>query len=103
MAQMSEISLTRISIPVGAVVGVVVAAFGVQTYADNRYSPKEDTARQVFQVKESIVDLHRARLQDEIFKLELIAPQKRTQADKAMLDRYKSQLQELDSKRERDR
>jgi hypothetical protein len=54
------------------------------------------------QVRESITDLHRARLEDEIYRLELIPEQKRTQQDKALLARYKSQLKEIDSKRRRE-
>ena len=81
------------------VAGIVGAAFAI----DQRYVSAGEFKQQILTVKSSILDLHRSRLEDEIFRLELIPPAKRTDADKALIERYKSQIKDIDNKRERDR
>lgn len=84
----------------------IVAALGVlagSTFAiDGRYVHAEDFKKQVVTIKQDIADLRRSRIEDEIFKIELVAEQKRTQSDKALLERYKNQLKEIDARRPRD-
>ena len=77
------------------------ALITVYQAVDTRFVHAEDFKSQVFQIKDSINDLRRARLEDEIFKLELIPEKRRTEADKAMLERYRNQIKEIDSKRSR--
>jgi len=95
-------SIARISGTVAGVGVIVGAAFAVLAYADNRYQGKDDYKRDVMLVKESITSLHRARIEDEIFKLELIPDKKKTDYDRAILDRYKAQLRNLDRQKNPD-
>lgn len=90
-------SLRGIANAVGAIGVLLGAAFAI----DSRYVSAGEFKKEVMIVKDSILDLHRARLEDEIFRLELIPEAKRTQADKALIERYKSQIKEIDSKRGR--
>lgn len=90
-------SILRIASAVAGVGVILTAIFTV----DGRYVHADDFKKQMFVVKDSIIDLHRARIEDEIFKLELVPPAKRTQQDNALLDRYKNQIKEIDSKREK--
>ncbi len=101
---MSALTLRGAANLVGAVGVIVGAVFAIdQRYVNAGEFKKEiqTVNREITTVKESIVDLHRARIEDEIFKLELIPEIKRTQGEKAMLDRYRSQIKEIDSKRGR--
>lgn len=91
----SVTNLAKLLLALGTIVGAIITI-------DNRYVHAEDFKSQMTQVRESITDLHRARLEDEIYRLELIPEQKRTQQDRALLERYKNQLKEIDSKRRRE-
>ena len=72
---------------------LVGAAFAV----DERYVHKGE----MYEVKDSIVQNRRDNLADKIFEIELKPEQRRSPADKALLDRYKSQIREIDSKRQK--
>lgn len=82
---------------IGAVGVIIGAAFAL----DQRYVSAAEFKKEIMVVKDSIIDLHRARLEDEVFRLELIPPNKRTDADKALLERYKRQIIEMDFRKEK--
>ena len=91
----------------GGIVGtVVVASVGGAFAADARYVKKEEvqavaqqTDKATKELKEQIeynADVNRKRqLEDNIFKYNLIPEKQRTQADKAMAERYKQERQDL--------
>jgi hypothetical protein len=91
-------TLTKIAGIVGAASVIIGAIFTI----DNRYVHADELKKQMLTVKDDIASLRRSRLEDEVFKIELIHPQKRTDADKALLDRYKRQIKEIDASRWRE-
>ena len=82
-----------------AAIGVLFTAYQA---VDSRYVHADELKKQMLTVKDDIASLRRSRLEDEVFKIELIHPAKRTDADKALLDRYKRQIKEIDANRWRE-
>lgn len=87
---------------IAGIVGSMSILVGAIFTIDTRYVHADEFKKQMFAVKDSIADLRRARLEDEVFKIELIPQNKRTDADKALLDRYKRQIREIDFRREKE-
>ncbi len=89
-----EMTIRKAASLIGAATVILAAVFTI----DQRYVHAEELKKQMLSVKDEIASLHRTRIEDEMFKIELIPPSKRTDADKAMLDRYKRQLKEIDAR-----
>ena len=89
-------TLIKASGGVGAIVVIVGATWGVIAWADSRYVPKSEAVL----IKESIIQNRRDNLDDKVFEIELKPETKRNSQDKALLERYKSQIMEIDSKRQ---
>lgn len=91
---------TTISWVAGAVISIVSTAFAI----DQRYAHAEEVEKFKTEQSRAIVvqgqlqtqalDMFRRQmLEDKIFELELIPPNKRSQIENAKLERYKRQLQ----------
>jgi hypothetical protein len=84
--------ITRIGATVAAV-GIIGGA--VAWAADTRYAQKTEV-RAV--VQEATDGLRKSTLEDKIFELNLVPPDKRTDVQRALLDRYVREIEELRSR-----
>jgi hypothetical protein len=91
----------------------VVAAFstivGAAFFIDDRYAHASDVkamnAEQVQAIKENRIETHRAAdmlrkqlLEDKIFEITVLPPEKRTGIQRALLDRYSREVQEINNR-----
>lgn len=77
-------------------VGSVISA---ALFADDRYAHATEfnyhTQEMKRDVKQIAKEVRRQLLEDKIFELDLVPEHQRTQAHRALMNRYKQQLQEL--------
>ena len=91
--------------PIKATVAVVtlvtMITAGIITI-DNRYAKAEDLRDQHIQttteIRYAIDQLRRKGLDDKVFELELVQEKDRTQAQTAILERFKRDMRNIDSK-----
>jgi hypothetical protein len=101
----------------GVIAACVVAALGGLVWAEDRYESKANAAAQLAQIKaqnaaeiqvlrgdvravkehvEYAADRNSKRyIEDQLFKLEQIAPNKQTDSDRAQIAKYRRDLREL--------
>lgn len=84
---------------------LVSALFGGVLAIDSRYAKAEDIGVQQQAIKENaretkfaIDQLRKQSIEDKIFEIELIPENRRTHIDKARLEKYKRDSQNIDTK-----
>lgn len=96
---MAELSKYRNGIwkIVGAITALGTLGGGL-LFVDGRYVHADSYSEDQKGITEEIRQVVRTRIEDEIFKLQLIPPEKRSTVDNAVLERYQNRLRELDNK-----
>jgi len=79
----------KLTLPAGVVVALLVGAFSMLGWADARYASADSVQR----LSGKIDEARAQQLEDRIFELLLI--ERRSPAQQAMLERYRSQLEAL--------
>jgi len=76
----------------------LIALVGAVLFIDDRYAHAGDVKAMHEVQLQAVRELRKENLEDKVFELSLIPAAKRTDAQRAMLDRYKRQLQEIESR-----
>lgn len=84
-----SIMVAVVTISASGIIGSITLD-GRYVHADTYQTDHRETLREIRNVE-------RARIQDELFKLQLIPADKRSTIDNAVIDKYQERLRQLDS------
>lgn len=95
MSLLSLEDYKNFKVPIGIVVLGLMGAYATWSYAKETFVQRTEYAAYQIAQSEAITGLRKEDLEDKIFSFEMIPPAKRSNYDRAKLNRYKSKLEEL--------
>lgn len=90
--------LSKATVPIATVAVCGVAMLGVYQWMEQHYALAGEVQAHVQSIDRKIDDLRRKQLMDQKFELEFVPEAKRTDYQRAQLERIKAELQQLERK-----
>ena len=92
------LDLKRLTVPLSSVLALIAALWLGLQWADARYALAAEVREQAQKLEAKIEDLREKELLDRKFELEFIPEEKRTDLQRAQLERIKAELDSIHRK-----